>query len=238
MSVLASAARKLWRASSPSLVDVEQSQRDANPMLAARRATASGTNPDSKCPEPSSTFASLALDEMSANETMKCRTPPLTMQDDQLYRRATPPEKRSHGETPARNNIAESRCAAVTPASPKTPKTPRVLTDRRKIEGTNCLRNLSLPADCSPCEQTQLTSARPRKIPFIVVAPDGEMQVHPAAAQVLSRREEKTQSIRILSVFGGPRSGKSTLIERGFFALDLEPDDPDHIPGLGSRYDL
>jgi len=222
---------------SPRASNLDQSHGNNNPML-SRRATAAGGNPVHSCYEPDSSFAlhtsfQRLAGEMSKDDAALPRTPPLTMFEDNLYRRASPPGLDQAEGSP--DNTARVRCAAHE-VTPTTPNTPRSLADRREA-ATNCLRKLSLTADCSPLKQASPPKVRPRKIPFIVVALDGSLQVHPAAAQVLTSREGKTKSIRLLSVFGGPRSGKSTLIERGFFALDLEPDDPDHIPGLGSRYD-
>ena len=119
---------------------------------------------------------------------------------------------------------------------------------RKKCEGSPCctplvgtnagLRQLSFLPDCKEFEPTALPSDRPFKIPFMVCTPNGELSIHPTAAQVLAKREESADGIRVLSVFGAPKTGKSTLIERGFFALQPEPDDPDWIPPTGNECEI
>lgn len=144
------------------------------------------------------------------------------MEVDLLFRRETPP--------PPAVSIDRKGAGTAASVSPSLPRAPCVLAEAERRACGGCHRRLALPKDGVPCDEQGLFAGRPFKMPFIVCSPDGTLRVSPAAAQELSKREGNSTGVRVLSVFGGPKSGKSTLIERGFFGLEQENDDPDHVP--------
>ena len=162
-------------------------------------------------------------------------TPPKTMamEADLLFRHESESPRCSPAETAT--SCSSTIMAAtkdqgeeqVTPMSPGTPRVPGVFPDRPKAHP-------AMAQGPEAIDGQRPQSGRPRQIPFITCTPEGMLRVHPAAAMELDRREEAGKGIRVLTIFGAPRSGKSTLVERGLLQLGPEHEDPD---GHGSAQD-
>ena len=160
-------------------------------------------------------------------------TPPKTMamEADLLFRTESESPRCSPAETAtscsstimANKDRGEEQ---VTPMSPGTPRVPGVFPDRPKTRP-------GMAPGPEAVDGQRPQSGRPRQIPFITCTPEGMLRVHPAAAMELNRREEAGKGIRVLTIFGAPRSGKSTLVERGLLQLGPEHEDPDWLPGGG-----
>ena len=160
-------------------------------------------------------------------------TPPKTMamEADLLFRTESESPRCSPAETAtscsstimANKDQGEEQ---VTPMSPGTPRVPGVFPDRPKTRP-------GMAPGPEAVDGQRPQSGRPRQIPFITCTPEGMLRVHPAAAMELNRREEAGKGIRVLTIFGAPRSGKSTLVERGLLQLGPEHEDPDWLPGGG-----
>ena len=161
-------------------------------------------------------------------------TPPKTMamEADLLFRHESESPRCSPAETAT--SCSSTIMAAnkdqgeeqVTPMSPGTPRVPGVFPDRPKAHP-------AMAQGPEAIDGQRPQSGRPRQIPFITCTPEGMLRVHPAAAMELDRREEAGKGIRVLTIFGAPRSGKSTLVERGLLQLGPEHEDPDWLPGCG-----